>query len=1117
VTLITLLAAARVQHARLWTDQQRSFIAITAYIWCAMEYRSRLRLLRQISQSVHWNNSSHSWLRCALLMSALLLLAAPSFCANPPRLVKVLILFYGDKDSPALAGFQTGLRTGMEQEVNAPVWISVESFDEGWRGHSPLYERSLEKFLRDKYGKRGIDIVVPFGDYPLQYMQERRKTLLPDAKLIYILLGHSPQQTIPEATGQVWKFDLAPTLEVALIQNPGTRHLLLITGASALDRALAQVFLANALKYLHGRSNKVDVQVLVPGTFDETRAALAALPQDTITVFVAYYGDSGGQGFVPARVLPALSAITNRPIYGAVDSYLGHGIVGGSLVNAEATGAEFGTLVLRVLRGEKPGNIPEVSSDLRQYAFDWQQMKRWGIGIDKVPAGSRVINREYTFWELHKWRIIGLLVLIVAELALTIDLLRLTIAQKRSLKQLKCRHDLEAVIAQLAAGFVNLPAELLKAGIEKEFQQLLEFFDVDRIGLFEFSAATAQLRLLYSRAATGVDQPPPVVDLHQLPWTASHILEGTPIVASHLGQLPEDASGLREFLRTRGVRSFIAFPLRRNENTFATLSFSTVRNEREWKPELVQALRTIANIFGTALERKYAEEAVRESEGRFRLVANTAPVLIWMSGPDKLCTYFNQPWLDFTGRPLEAQLGNGWAEGVHPDDFEKCLETYTQAFDRREPFRMEYRLRVHDGKFRWILDIGVPRVSADGSFAGYIGSCVDVNERKRTEQALHQSEQLKASILGSLRNQVIVLDSKGIVVASNKHGFDFATRPYPRDEKEPEGPADKSSDSHDIHQGTDYLEIWRIGRPADDPSTAVAMSGIRAVCDGERGYFELEYSSDSDSGTDQRWFLMSVTPLKGLAPGAVVSHQDVTEQKRHEQAIQELSGRLIGAQEQERSRIARDLHDDVNQQLAVLAIELQQLEAFFPEDSSEGRQKAHTLWKKTCSLSAEVQQLSHQLHSTKLEHLGIIAALRGLCAEFSEQYKIEADFHFRQVPSGLGSDISLSLFRVAQESLRNVAKHSRAKNARVELTGGGERVLLRVSDDGVGFDQSQTKQQTGLGLISMSERIRLVNGTLSVRSAPSRGTQVEAAVPFSSKTVAMKGTSLSASTKAKSG
>ncbi|HEY3039793.1 MAG TPA: sigma 54-interacting transcriptional regulator [Pyrinomonadaceae bacterium] len=136
-------------------------------------------------------------------------------------------------------------------------------------------------------------------------------------------------------------------------------------------------------------------------------------------------------------------------------------------------------------------------------------------------------------------------------------------------------------------------------------------------------------------------------------------------------------------------------------------------------------------------ERMLAQQALQESEARFRNMADTAPVMIWVAGADKLCTYFNQQWLDFTGRSLDQEVGTGWTEGVHPDNYAQCMETYLSSFDRREPFRMECRLRNAAGLYRWVFNIGTPRFSANKEFLGYIGSCVDITDRKKMEEDLH--------------------------------------------------------------------------------------------------------------------------------------------------------------------------------------------------------------------------------------------------------------------------------------------------------------------------------------------------------------------------------------------
>lgn len=154
--------------------------------------------------------------------------------------------------------------------------------------------------------------------------------------------------------------------------------------------------------------------------------------------------------------------------------------------------------------------------------------------------------------------------------------------------------------------------------------------------------------------------------------------------------------------------------------------------------------RAFKSVLLEVTERKRAETALRESEARFRIMADAAPVLIWVAGTDKGCTYFNSRWLEFTGRRLEEELGNGWIEGVHPDDLLDCLRTYAEAFDARREFKMEYRLRHRSGEYRWLLDHGVPRASTWEDFRGYIGCCIDITDRKETEVALEMASRLPA-------------------------------------------------------------------------------------------------------------------------------------------------------------------------------------------------------------------------------------------------------------------------------------------------------------------------------------------------------------------------------------
>jgi PAS domain S-box-containing protein len=230
---------------------------------------------------------------------------------------------------------------------------------------------------------------------------------------------------------------------------------------------------------------------------------------------------------------------------------------------------------------------------------------------------------------------------------------------------------------------------------------------------------------------------------------------------------------------------------------------------------------------------------------------------------------------------------------------------------------------------------------------------------------------------------------------------------------------------------------------------------------------------------------------------------DITQRKLAEAALASVSGRLIEAQEQERSRIGRELHDDIGQRLALLAIKLQELHND-PLILPGVRSRTGEIQKQISEISADIQSLAHELHSAKLQYLGIAGALRGFCREFGEQQKVEVDFQTHDLPSPLSADTSLCFFRVLQESLHNAVKHSGGRHFEVRLWGTSDEIHLTVRDSGVGFDREAVKESGGLGLISMEERLKLLKGTFSVESEPEGGTTIHARVPLSSDSKPMR-------------
>jgi PAS domain S-box-containing protein len=262
--------------------------------------------------------------------------------------------------------------------------------------------------------------------------------------------------------------------------------------------------------------------------------------------------------------------------------------------------------------------------------------------------------------------------------------------------------------------------------------------------------------------------------------------------------------------------------------------------------------------------------------------------------------------------------------------------------------------------------------------------------------------------------------------------------------------------------------------------------------------FSLEYRLRRSDGV-YRWMLDVAAPRvngDGSFAGLIGSGTDTTDQKLAEQALKKVSGQLIEAQEKERGRIARDLHDDICQRLALLAMEISLANRSADDSAETTKQRLEEIQRHCSEIAGDVQSLSHQLHSSKLDYLGVVAAIKGFCDEFSRQHEVSIKITDANVPRELPQDISLCLFRVSQEALQNAVKYSGTNQFAVHILGMTDCVHLVVSDTGSGFDVEAAKRKRGLGLVSMQERVHLVRGTLSIESQPGEGTKILAVVPL---------------------
>jgi PAS domain S-box-containing protein len=467
---------------------------------------------------------------------------------------------------------------------------------------------------------------------------------------------------------------------------------------------------------------------------------------------------------------------------------------------------------------------------------------------------------------------------------------------------------------------------------------------------------------------------------------------------------------------------------------------------------------------------KLADDALRESEAKFRLVAETAPCAIWILQGEKL-VYVNQHAESLSGYSRDELFSmNPWVL-VDPQ-FRAMGEARALARLRGESPEPRYQFKIHTkaGEARW-LDFSGARTNFEGKPA-ILATAFDITAIKRAEQQLLERTMYLDALIANSPLGIVTKDERNRVVFCNP-AFERMFL-YSQDELQGKD-IDSIIASHDLREANRMTFAVRAGgvvhataqrRRKDGTFIDVELHGIRV------------YSGEA--------FV-----------GAFAIYQDITERRRSEEKLQTLRNRLTRTQEEERSRIARDLHDDIGQRLALLTIDLEQMKLASYRDGSELAKELEALVRTAGEITSDVHNVSRRLHPSQVELLGLAPALNNFCREFANRNSMRIQFNSACLTYKLTEEASLCLFRVAQEAIRNVHKHSGCREALVELDEIADSLRLRISDRGTGFDPSVAETSQGLGLLSMEERLRSMGGELLVHSRPGGGTCIEACIPAS--------------------
>ena len=467
---------------------------------------------------------------------------------------------------------------------------------------------------------------------------------------------------------------------------------------------------------------------------------------------------------------------------------------------------------------------------------------------------------------------------------------------------------------------------------------------------------------------------------------------------------------------------------------------------------------------GTNTRHGDADEASNVIEERLRLIIDTIPIIVWRKLPDGSADFLNRLFWEYTGLSLEQGLGWGWMmNAFHPHD--RLMEEWRAALAAEKPFEKEARLRRADGQYRWFLIRAVPLLDNQGNLVKWYGVTIDIEDRKRWES---QSQ----TLLDAIPQQIWSGPSDGTLDYCNERWRSY------------------------VGLGLEELQGngWqRMLHPDDRERILTAWQ--KSVTTGSP--YEQEERHRGVDGK-YRWFLARGLPFRD-AEGRIVrwygTNTDVEDRKQVEEQLRQLSGQLLRLQDEERQRIARELHDSTGQDLVALATTLSQLHASIPSSSRKSRKLTSQCKALADQCIREVRTLSYLLHPPMLDEAGLEDAIRHYAGGFSERTGIAVELEISPRLGRMKPHAELALFRVVQECLTNIQRHSGSSQANIRIGRDPEKITLEISDKGHGTSgNGKVFFGRGVGIPSMHERVKLLGGQLDIESS-SNGTTVRVAIP----------------------